>query len=194
MPRQITRADILDLDVYERERADRRAKVRDIKKDRHLEVGPCVSFYFENYDTMFQQIHEMLRIEKGGDEQIADELDAYNPLIPKGRDLVATMMVEIDDPVRRDRMLRQMTHIEDTIYLKVGDAKVMADPEREVERTKEDGKTSSIHFLHFNLTDDQAAVFKSGGADVVLGIEHEHYPHMTAVPDRVRVALASDLD
>lgn len=194
MPRQITRADILDLDVYERERADRRAKVRDIKKDRHLEVGPCVSFYFENYDTMFQQIHEMLRIEKGGDEQIADELDAYNPLIPKGRDLVATMMVEIDDPVRRDRMLRQMTHIEDTIYLKVGDAKVMADPEREVERTKEDGKTSSIHFLHFNLTDDQAAAFKSGGADVVLGIEHEHYPHMTAVPDRVRVALASDLD
>ena len=107
----ITRDDILDLETYEVERPQRRARLREIKRNRRVEVGPCATFYFENYDTMLHQVHEMLRIEKGGDEQLLDELSAYNPLIPQGRDLVATLMFEIDDEVRRDRMLRQLTHV-----------------------------------------------------------------------------------
>ena len=143
---------------------------------------------------MLHQIHEMLRIEGGGDEQMKDELDAYNPLIPQGRDLVATLMFEIDDEVRRDRMLRQLSHVEQTCYLQVGDQKIMARAEEDVERTKDDGKTSSIHFLHFDLTDAQAESFKNGDVVVSVGIGHENYAHAAGLNKPVRSALSSDLD
>ncbi|MEQ9146291.1 MAG: DUF3501 family protein [Parvibaculaceae bacterium] len=189
----ISRDDILDLDTYERERDERRARLREIKRDRRVEVGPAATFYFENRDTMVHQIHEMLRIEKGGEEQLQDELAAYNPLVPQGRDLVATLMFEIDDPVRRDRLLRQLSHVEKTVYLQIGSDKIMARAEEEVERTKDDGKTSSIHFLHFDLSDAQAEAFKSGSEAVSVGIGHENYSHAAGLSDRVRQALAQDL-
>src|SRR6185437_1915776 len=100
--RRITRADIMPLADYTRERAERRRRITEVKRKRRVAVGPFATFYFENYETMWQQIHEMLYIEKGGEEQIEDELRAYNPLIPQGNELVATVMFEIDDAVRRD--------------------------------------------------------------------------------------------
>ncbi len=189
----ITPNDILDLETYESERAQRRARHREIKRDRRVEVGPCATFYFENYDTMLHQIHEMLRIEKGGDAQLADELEAYNPLLPQGRDLVATLMFEIDDEVRRNKMLRQLTNVETTCYLQIGDEKVPARAETEVSRTKDDGKTSAIHFLHFDMSDAQAEMFKAGGTPVSIGIGHENYSHAAGFSEAVRAALGGDL-
>ena len=189
----ITRDDILDLETYEVERPQRRARLREIKRNRRVEVGPCATFYFESYDTMLHQVHEMLRIEKGGDEQLLEELSAYNPLIPQGRDLVATLMFEIDDEVRRDRMLRQLTHVENTDYLAIGGKRIAARAEDEVERTKEDGKTSSIHFLHFDLSDEDASAFKAGTVPVSLGIAHDAYPHQAGLTPSVRAALSGDL-
>lgn len=188
----ISRDDILELDAYERVRPERRAKLREIKRDRRVEVGPCAAFYFESFDTMLHQIHEMLRIEKGGDEQLVDELGAYNPLIPQGRDLVATLMFEIDDEVRRNRILRQLTNVEKTCYLQIGDEKIFARAEQDVERTKDDGKTSSIHFLHFDLSDAQATAFKQG-ASATVGIGHENYLHAAGLSEVVQTALSQDL-
>src|SRR6185437_12062098 len=101
----ITRADILDPAAYARDRRDYKKRVTELKRDRRIEVGPFVTFYFENYDTMWHQIHEMLYIEKGGEQQISDELEAYTPLIPQGQELIATVMIEIEDPMRRARVL-----------------------------------------------------------------------------------------
>ena len=191
--REITRADILDIADYEKIRKENKQKLIAIKKDRRVPIGPFATFYFENYDTMWAQIHEMLYIERGGEEQITDELAAYNPLIPNGSELVATFMIEIDDPVRRDFTLRQLGYIEDMIYLSVGGEKSKAVPEQDVERTTEDGKTSAIHFLHFPLSDSQKAALAGEGAEVLIGIEHDHYGHMARLGEASRAALALDL-
>jgi hypothetical protein len=192
--RSITRDDIMDMAAYGKVRSERRKAMSVLKKDRRLSVGPFVTFYFENYETMFQQVHEMLYVERGGEAQIADELAAYNPLIPQGRELVATMMIGIEDPVRRDRELHQLTFIEKTITLTLDGMEIAAVAEEDVERTKADGKTSSIHFLRFPLTDAQAEAFNTPGARAVLGIGHENYAHMAGVPENIRAALAADLD
>ncbi len=191
---KITAEDILPLGEYKRIRKEHKQKLIPIKKNGRVEIGPFATFYFENYETMWSQIQEMLYIEQGGDEQLQDELAAYNPLIPNGSELVATFMIEIDDPVRRDFMLRQLGHIEKTIYLSVGGEKIYAVPEQEVERTTEDGKASSIHFLHFPLTDAQKSAFKDHATEVQLGIEHEKYGHITLIKGDTRIALAEDLD
>lgn len=192
--RVITRDDILPLEEYAKIRSEHKKKLIPIKKNRRVAIGPFATFYFENYDTMWAQVHEMLYIEKGGEEQIADELAAYNPLIPNGRELVATFMIEIDDPVRRDFTLRKLGHIEKTIYLSIGGEKIYAAPEQDVDRTTEDGKTSSIHFLHFPLTPEQIKAFKDPAIDVQLGIEHDGYPHIAMIKGEVRKALAEDFD
>jgi hypothetical protein len=191
--REITADDILPLDEYRKIRKEHKQKLIPIKKNRRVEIGPFATFYFENYDTMWSQIQEMLYIEQGGDEQLQDELAAYNPLIPNGSELVATFMIEIDDPVRRDFMLRQLGHIEESIYLSIGGEKIYAVPEQEVERTTEDGKASSIHFLHFPLTDTQKAAFKDPATDVQLGVEHDNYGHIAMIKGDTRSALAEDL-
>jgi len=191
---EITREEIMALDAYAAVRKDRRAAASAIKQNRRVAVGPDATFYFENYDTMWIQIHEMLYIEKGGEEQVSDELEAYNPLIPKGKELVATMMFEINDPVRRDRELRRLTFVERTVSLRVGDEIIPAVAESDVERTKADGKTSSIHFLRFPMNDDQIAAFRDPGTRVALEIAHEHYTHMAGIPVNVREALAQDFD
>jgi hypothetical protein len=192
--RRITRDDILSLEDYERVRDERRKAVTAMKRDRRVSVGPDATFYFENYDTMWHQIHEMLRIEKGGEAQIDDEIAAYDPLVPDGSELVATIMIEIDDPVRRARVLGELGGIENAISLSFGGESVAAVPESDVERTTEAGKTSSIHFLRFPFTPPQIEAFRRDGARVVLGIAHPHYDHMAALPEPVRTALAADFD
>ncbi|HEX9809730.1 MAG TPA: DUF3501 family protein [Alphaproteobacteria bacterium] len=192
--RRITRDDIMDMESYAKLRAEERARINALKQDRRLEVGPFATFYFENFDTMRHQIHEMLFVERGGEAQLADELNAYNPLVPQGRELVATLMFEIEDAARRDRELRRLGFVERTVTLAIDGEEVKAVAEGDVERTKPDGaRTSSVHFLHFPLTDAQAARFKTPGAKVVLAINHENYGHAATMPERVRAALAGDL-
>jgi Protein of unknown function (DUF3501) len=188
----LSRADILSMEDYARIRADKRREVVAVKKNRRVSVGPSATFHFESYDTMWLQIHEMLRIEKGGEEQIAGELRAYNPLIPKGEELIATLMFEIDDPVRRAALLNRLGGVENTITLQFDGETVAAEPERDVERTSEAGKASSVHFLHFTLTPDQIAKFRKEGMQVILGIGHEQYGHMAILPEAVRSELAKD--
>jgi hypothetical protein len=192
--RQITRADIMPMAEYAKVRKQRRAEASAIKKNRRVEVGPYATFYFENYDTMWIQIHEMLHIEKGGEEQLAGELAAYNPLVPKGRELVATLMFEIPDEVRRDRELRRLGGVEDTITLEVGEETISAVPETDVERTKSDGKASSVHFLHFPFSDAQVTGFRDPSVDVLIAIGHPNYGHLAVVPAEARKALATDFD
>lgn len=194
MKREITRADILPLEQYEKIRAERRGKLIEQKRHRRVEIGPYATFYFENYDTMWWQIHEMLRIERGGEEQIADELAAYAPMVPNGRELVATMMLEIDEQKRRDIVLRRLGGVELAISFRLGDEVVPAVAEKDVERTKADGKTSSVHFLRFPFTEAQIAAFSDPGKTVLLAIEHENYGHMAVVAPEVRKALAADFD
>jgi len=192
LKREITRADILPLADYARERKALRESVVAMKKRRRVEVGPVATFYFENYQTMWHQVHEMLFIEKGGDAQVADELAAFNPLIPQGRELVATLMLEIPDPVQRAATLGKLGHIERHIFFEIGGARISAVAETDVERTKEDGKTSSVHFLRFPFTADQIAAFRTEGARIVLGLDHANYGHMAILPEPVRAALAAD--
>lgn len=189
---EITRADIIPTEQYAKERAARRKAMVEVKRNRRIAVGPYVTFYFENYETMWQQIHEMLYIEKGGEEQIGDELRAYNPLIPKGRELVATVMFEIDDPVRRHTLLSMLGGVEEHMSIQVGGQTIKGRPEGDVERTNDAGKTSSVHFMHFDFTDEQAAAFRQPGAQVIVGISHPHYGHLAVLPEAVRAALAGD--
>jgi hypothetical protein len=189
---EITRAYILPADVYGRERRALRADVVEMKKLRRVSVGPFATFYFENYRTMWHQVHEMLFIEKGGEGQIDDELSAYNPLIPKGSELVATVMLEIEDPVRRARALARLGGIERHIFVSVGGERIAARPEGEVERTKADGKTSSVHFVHFDFTPAQIARFRDTAHQIVVGIDHPEYSHMAVLSPAAREALARD--
>lgn len=190
--RQITRADILPMPVYAKERADRRRQMTELRRNRRLAVGPHVMFLFENFETMLHQIHEMLHIEKGGEAQIEDELAAYNPLIPDGRSLVATMLIEIEDPERRARLLATFGGIEETVGISFDGDVVKASPELDVERTTPDGKTSSVHFLKFFFTPAQIEVFRKPGTRVVIGVRHANYDHMAALPEAVRNELARD--
>lgn len=193
--RLVTPNDILPYETYAKERKERRAKVTQMKRARRVSVGPDATFYFENYDTMFHQIHEMLHIERGGAEQVADELDAYNPLIPNGSELVATLMFEIDDEVRRDRELRRLTGVETQIHIELdGDVVTAVVPEGEIERTKADGKTSSVHFLHFPFTPTQIAKFRDPKVRVMLSITHPNYGHMALIDGETRASLAADFD
>lgn len=191
--KEITRADIMDMDDYAKVRKERRKALIDVKKDRRVAVGPDATIYFENFDTMWHQIHEMLYIEKGGEEQISDELQAYNPMIPKGDELVATLMFEIDDEVRRDKVLRTLGGVENTIAIEFEGESVKALPEDDVERTNDDGKASSVHFLHFKFTPDQIAKFKTSDR-IIVAIGHDNYGHMATISKASQCALANDFD
>jgi hypothetical protein len=192
--RQLNPDDIMDLEAYLSIRKDKRREMSLIKKDRRVEVGPFATFYFESYETMWHQVHEMLAIEKGGAEQVPDELEAYNPLIPQGRELIATVMFEIDDPLRRKTVLSRMGGVEEHMYLEVNGERVSGKAEEDVDRTAADGKASSVQFVHFPLSDAQADVLKNSGARVIVGIDHENYSHMAVMSEPTRNALAGDLD
>lgn len=190
--RTITRADLMPMAEYGKIRHAHRKRMVEVKANRRIHVGPYATFHFENYDTMWAQVHEMLFIEKGGEEQIDGELSAYNPLIPQGRDLTATMLIEIEDPVKRGIELARMGHVEDKISLTFAGETVTAVPEADTERTTADGKTSAVHFLHFTFTKDQVAKFRAAGTQVILGISHPNYGHLAILPEPMRASLSSD--
>ena len=189
---EITRADILPVEEFAKIRKEKRQELVGIKKNRRVEVGPVATFYFENYDTMWWQIHEMLFIEKGGEDQIPDELSAYNPLIPNGHELVCTIMFEIDEPVRRANFLARLGGVEETVFLEFAGEKVAGVPEADVDRTSEEGKASSVQFVHFPFTDAQAEKFRAAGTQVVIGFSHPQYSHMTIMQENVRESLGRD--
>ena len=193
MKREITRDDIMPMERYGAERKERRAKLVPLKRVRRIEVGPVCMFHFENYETMWHQVHEMLLIEKGGEAQIPDELAAYNPLIPDGRELVATVMFEIEDPVRRAELLAKLGGVEETVFLEISGETIRGRPEEDVDRTSAAGKASSVQFIHFPMTDRQAELFKAKDARVVLGFTHPSYGHMVVLSEASRAALAEDL-
>jgi hypothetical protein len=191
---QITAADILPLPEYVKVRSETRKKMAALKRDRRVDVGSHVTFYFENYDTMWMQVQEMLYIEKGGEEQAVEELKAYNPLVPQGQELCATFMIEIDDPERRKRILGRLGGIESTAFMTVNGEKIVGDAEEDQDRTTAEGKASSVQFVHFNFTPAQIEAFKKPGAQVVVGFSHPNYSHMSVLPENVRAALAADFD
>ena len=191
---EIRPSDILPAAEYARQRSELRRKIGAMKRNRRIEVGPYAAFYFECYDTMWLQVQEMLHIEKGGDAQLADELHAYNPLVPKGSELVATFMIEIDDPDRRHRVLGQLGGIEETAFLRVGGETIKAVAEADQDRTTAEGKASSVQFVHFPCTAAQIAAFRRPGTEVVLGFTHPSYGHMAVMPEPVREELAKDFD
>lgn len=191
---RVDRSDILSMDVYNLERKNHRARVIALKKDRRIFVGPHCTVYFESYETMWFQVHEMLRTERGGDAQISDELAAYNPLIPQGSELTATVMFEITDSDQRAKVLNELTNVEDKIFIEIGGERISASPEMDVERTKETGKTSSVHFVHFPFSSDQVKMFKDADARVILGIDHEKYSHMAILSAEQKASLAKDFD
>ncbi|HOV03597.1 MAG TPA: DUF3501 family protein [Hyphomicrobiales bacterium] len=192
--KRITREDVIDFDKFARERGERRKALIPTKRLRRIEVGPVATFYFENFETMLFQVQEMLHIERGGEEQIKDELHAYNPLIPQGSELVATVMFEIEDARRREEMLKRLTHVEEHLFLKIGDDKIYCKPEEDAERTSPDGKTSSVHFVRFPITDAQKAVFRSPSVEIFAGVDHENYAHMAALSPASRAELAKDFE
>ena len=165
-----------------------------MKKNRRVELGPHSTFYFENFFTMKAQIQEMLYIEKGGDEQLRDELEAYNPLIPNGSELVATFMFEIDNPLTRKKVLSSLGNVENKTYIKVNGNKIFAVPENDVDRTDNSGKTSSVHFLHFKFEDHHVRDFKDMDCTVEIGTDHEQYPHISVLTNEVKTALIKDFD
>ncbi len=182
MPREkkeIQKEDVMPLDVYTKNRKELRKNIINFKKDRRIALGPYATFYFESYETMLAQVQEMLYIEKGGDEQLKDELAAYNPLIPNGKELTATLMFEIDNPVSRSAFLSKVGGIEEKIFLKIDGESIKATPEKDVERTSAEGKASSVQFVHFKFNDEQIQKFKSDGTEVELGIDHNEYSHTT---------------
>ncbi len=190
--RKITPADILAPGEYDQQRKSLKANLIPMKKLRRIEVGPFATFYFENYATMWLQVQEMLRIEKGGAEQIPGELAAYNPLIPQGDELIATMMLEIEDEKRRNAVLLTLGGIEESVFLEIGGDVIRATPTEYDDRTTADGKTSSVHWLRFKLTATQIAHFRNSTERVVLGVSHPHYGHMAVLSAETRVALAKD--
>jgi Protein of unknown function (DUF3501) len=189
---KITNDDILPPQEYDLRRAALKQNLLPVKKLRRVEVGPFATFYFENYATMWLQVQEMLRIEKGGAEQLAGELEAYNPLIPQGDELIATMMLEIEDAARRHNTLLTLGGIEETVFLEIGGDKILATPTEYDDRTTPDGKTSSVHWLRFKLSKDQIARFKN--ARVVIGLGHKNYGHMAVLGEDTKAALAKDFD
>src|SRR5712671_4362174 len=193
-PHQLTRADILPLDDYVKIRRDRRREISELKRQRRVEIGPFATFYFENFATMWQQVQEMLYIEKGGEAQIADELAAYNPLIPRGNELVATVMVEIDDPRRRATSLARLGGIENCAFIDIAGDRTRGEPDPTRENTDPDGKASAVQFIRFPFTPPRIAAFKKPGAQIVIGFDHPNYSHMAVMPEPVRTALAEDFD
>ena len=190
--REIQKEDIMPLDTYIGKRRELRKNIVDYKKNRRVALGPYATFYFESYETMLAQVQEMLYIEKGGDEQLQDELTAYNPLIPNGKELTATLMFEIDNPISRAAFLGKVGGIEETVFMKINGEKIKALPEEDVDRTSAEGKASSVQFIHFNFTDDQIEKFQSNSSEIELGIDHKEYSHSTKLSKENIASLSAD--
>ena len=190
--KMVTQADIIPLEQYSKNRKQLRKEIIEFKKNRRISLGPYATFYFECYETMLAQIQEMLYIEKGGNNQLNDELKAYNPLIPKGKELVATLMFEIDNALTRVEFLNKVGGIEEKVFIKIDGETINSFPEKDVDRTSSEGKASSVQFVHFNFTDEQIKKFKDLDNVAILGIDHHVYNHMTKISEFTRRALIKD--
>ena len=190
--REIQKNDIMPLDIYTKQRRELRKNIVEFKKNRRISLGPYATFYFESYETMLAQIQEMLYIEKGGDDQLKDELTAYNPLIPNGKELVATLMFEIDNPVSRSAFLGKVGGIEEKVFMKIDGEIVKAIPEEDVDRTSAEGKASSVQFIHFKFNDKQIAKFRLNSSQIEIGIDHNEYSHSTKLNELTIKSLSED--
>ena len=192
--REIQKEYIMSLDVYTQNRKELRKNIVNFKKDRRIALGPYATFYFESYETMLAQVQEMLYIEKGGEEQLKDELIAYNPLIPNGKELTATLMFEIDNPVLRAAFLGKVGGIEEKVFIKIDGEIIKAIPEEDVDRTSSEGKASSVQFIHFKFMDEQIQKFKSNSSKVEIGIDHDEYTHTTKISSATLNSLSADFN
>jgi len=190
--RLVEKEDLLPADVYAKNRKQIRKNLVEFKKNRRIALGPYATFYFESFETMVAQIQEMLHIEKGGDEQLKDELIAYNPLVPNGKELTVTLMFEIDNPISRGSFLGKVGGIEEKIFMKIDNEVIKAVPEDDVDRTSAEGKASSVQFVYFKLNDDQISKFKLGRVNIELGIDHKEYSHTTKLTEDNIKSLSAD--
>ena len=190
--RQVEKNDLMPADIYAESRKLIRKNIVEFKKNRRIALGPYATFYFESFETMVAQIQEMLHIEKGGDEQLKDELIAYNPLVPNGKELTATLMFEIDNPLSRGAFLGKVGGIEEKIFMKIDNEIVKAVPEDDVDRTSAEGKASSVQFIHFRFNDDQISKIKLGNVNIELGINHKEYAHTTKLTEDNIKSLSAD--
>ena len=173
----IEKSDILSRDEYKSKRKSLREKMVLRKKFRRVDIGPYVTMYFENKDTIIHQINEMVYIENGGEEQINDEILAYKSLIPDGQELVATVMIEIDNPIKRAEFLSKMGGFEETISIKIHDQEIKGKAELDGDRTTADGKASSVQFVHFEFDEEAVKSIKNNMENVSISISHESYRH-----------------
>jgi Protein of unknown function (DUF3501) len=189
---KLSAADLMSLEQYARERAAFRARVLQHKAERQLAVGPNVTWCFEDRLTVQYQVQEMLRAERVFEpEGIAEELDAYNPLIPDGRNWKVTLLLEFE-PAERPQALARLKGVEDRCWVRVaGHARVFAIADEDLERENEH-KTSAVHFLRFELAPEMVASLR-GGAALGIGIDHEHYRQEVTVPPAVQRSLVADL-
>ena len=190
--RLIEKQDLLSADIYAESRKQIRKDLVEFKVNRRIALGPYATFYFESFETMVAQVQEMLHIEKGGDEQLKDELTAYNPLVPNGKELTATLMFEIDNPISRGAFLGKVGGIEKKIFMKINNEVVKSVPEEDVDRTSAEGKASSVQFIHFKFSNNQIEKFKSGSASIELGIDHNEYSHITKLTENNIKSLLLD--
>jgi len=192
MKRQITKEDLLSLEEFTKIRSQKRQEILAIKKNRRVILGPEATLFFENFDTLWWQIQEMLYIEKGGEAQIADELSVYNPLMPQGQELVATFMIEIDDPIRRAQVLGSLGGIEYHLSMRFASHILVAIPEENPNRTTDSGKTSAIHFIRWVFTPEQVADFSKPQQDIIIEVTHPQFRFKTRLVEAVRLALRKD--
>lgn len=192
----LTSADILSMAEFEKVRPHKKQEILLLKQARRLSVGPDITFYFENTQTIWWQIHEMLRIEKGGEAQIADELNAYNPMIPintpNSYEISATMMIEINEPIRRQIVLKQLFGIDKQINFSWNNTTIPAfSIDQTQERNREsDGKTSSVHFLKWLLSPNQVSEFLIN--DVNITITNPHYFFNAKLPTILKDSFEKD--
>jgi hypothetical protein len=191
---KLTPADLLSLEQYHKQRPKLRAEVLAHKRNRHVEIGPNVTLYFEDRLTMQYQVQEMLRVERIFEtEAIEEELAAYNPLIPDGTNLKATMMLEYPDVAERRAALARLGGIESVVYVEVdGLGRVAAIADEDMPRTEAD-KTAAVHFLRFELDPKMREALRNG-APLKFGVDHEHYRHEIVTSAAVNSSLAADLD
>jgi hypothetical protein len=192
--KQIVPEDIMAMSEFAKIRSETRTALIPTKRKRRVGVGPCAMFYFESYETMWFQVHEMLFIEGGGEAQLIGELEAYNPLIPQGRALVATLMFEVENPVERAHLLTRLRGVEKGVSFLFGDYQVSGVVEEEIGRPRLDGKVSSVHFVHFAFSDEAAAAFQNSSDVISLRIDHPSYKHNTILEAGTRNELAMDFD
>ena len=191
---EIKEEDVIDIDRYISERAEIKKKISVLKENRRVPVGPHATFYFECYQTMIYQVQEMLYIERGGKEQLYDEIKAYNPLVPKGKELVATLMFEIDNEKKRKDFLNSVGGIEERIFIEIDKEKIFAKPEDDTERTSDDGKASSVHFIHFHFSKSQIESFINNDNNVIIGFDHKNYSHFSQLSEESKEELSNDFD